>query len=134
MTGIKAKHCRGFWGRRGKDDRKQYTLAPLAEGHRELKRRKERSSSDLTVVHKEKNYTAITQTQQRSCVTIVCFLVPLPTKPLPHHMDRQARTSDTVLVKSREMTGRSQTLPRWLGKGGEKTTENKRGPQRIEEE
>jgi hypothetical protein len=29
-------------------------------------------------------------------------------------MERQTRTRDTVLVKSREMTGRSQTLPRWL--------------------
>jgi hypothetical protein len=26
---LGAKHCRGGWGRRGKDDRKQYTLAPL---------------------------------------------------------------------------------------------------------
>jgi hypothetical protein len=42
-------------------------------------------------------------------------------------MDRQARTGDTVLVKSREMTGggKSQTLPWWLGGGGVKTTENK---------
>jgi hypothetical protein len=31
-------------------------------------------------------------------------------------MDRQAPTRDTVLVKSREMTGRSQTLPQWLGR------------------
>jgi hypothetical protein len=37
-------------------------------------------------------------------------------------MIMQARTGDTVLVKSREMTGSSQTLPWWLG--GE-TTENK---------
>ncbi len=40
-------------------------------------------------------------------------------------MDRQARTGNTVLVKSREMTGRSQTLPWWLWEGGVKTTENK---------
>jgi hypothetical protein len=40
-------------------------------------------------------------------------------------MDRQARTRDTVLDKSREMTERSQTLPLWLGGGGVKTTENK---------
>ncbi len=40
-------------------------------------------------------------------------------------MDRQARTGDTALVKSREMTGRSQTLPWWLGGEGIKTTENK---------
>jgi hypothetical protein len=42
-----------------------------------------------------------------------------------NHMDRQARTHDSVLVKSTEMTGRSQTLPWWLGRGGVKTTENK---------
>jgi hypothetical protein len=40
-------------------------------------------------------------------------------------MDRQARTRDTVLVKSREMTGRSHTLPWWLEAAGVKTTENK---------
>jgi hypothetical protein len=40
-------------------------------------------------------------------------------------MDRQACTGDTVLVKSREITGRTQTLPWWLGEGGVKTTENK---------
>jgi hypothetical protein len=32
---IVAKHCRGGWGRRDKDDRKQYTLAPLADTHTE---------------------------------------------------------------------------------------------------
>jgi hypothetical protein len=37
-----------------------------------------------------------------------------------NNMDRQARTRDTVLVKSREMTGRSQTLPWWRGEGGVK--------------
>ncbi len=40
-------------------------------------------------------------------------------------MDRQARTGCTVLVRTREMTGRSQTLPWWLGGGEVKTTENK---------
>ncbi len=40
-------------------------------------------------------------------------------------MDRQVRTGDTVLVKSREMTGRIQTLSWWLRGGGVKTTENK---------
>jgi hypothetical protein len=40
-------------------------------------------------------------------------------------MDRQARPRDTVLVKSREVKIRSQTLPWWLEKGGAKTTENK---------
>jgi hypothetical protein len=40
-------------------------------------------------------------------------------------MDRQARTGDTELVKSREMTGWSQTLPWWLVEEGVKTTENK---------
>ncbi len=44
---------------------------------------------------------------------------------LSNHMDRQACTRDTVLVKSREMTGRSQTLPWWLGGGRVKTTETK---------
>jgi hypothetical protein len=29
-------------------------------------------------------------------------------------MDGQGRTRDTVLFKSKEMTGRSQTLPWWL--------------------
>jgi len=48
----------------------------------------------------------------------------LPRK-VSYHMDRQARTGDSVLVKSREMTGRSQSLPGWLGKGEVKTTENK---------
>ncbi len=50
------------------------------------------------------------------------FWVP---RNLSNHMDRQARTHDTVLVKSREMTGRSQTLPCWLGGEGVKTTEIK---------
>ncbi len=30
-------------------------------------------------------------------------------------MDRQARNGDTVLAKSREVIGRSQTLPWWPG-------------------
>ncbi len=33
-------------------------------------------------------------------------------------MDRQARNGDTVLVKSRDMTGRTQTLPWRLGGEG----------------
>jgi hypothetical protein len=33
-------------------------------------------------------------------------------------MDRQARTDDAVLVKRREMTGRTQTQPWWLGGEG----------------
>ena len=36
-----------------------------------------------------------------------------------------ARTGDTALVKSKEMTGRTQTLPWWLEREGVKTTENK---------
>ncbi len=44
---------------------------------------------------------------------------------LYNHVDRQARTGDIVLVKSREMTGRSQTLPWRLGGGGVKTIKNK---------
>ncbi len=51
--------------------------------------------------------------------TLVFFLAPK--KPLQSYgywildTDRQARTRNTVLVKSRETTIRSQTLPRWLG-------------------
>jgi hypothetical protein len=40
-------------------------------------------------------------------------------------MDRQARNRNTGLVKNREKTGRSQTLPWWLQGGGVKTTANK---------
>jgi hypothetical protein len=40
-------------------------------------------------------------------------------------MDRQARTGDTVLVKSREMTGREPSTAMWMNGGGVKTTENK---------
>ncbi len=40
-------------------------------------------------------------------------------------MIRQTHAGDTVLVKSREMTGWAQTLPWWLGGEGVKTTENK---------
>ncbi len=50
------------------------------------------------------------------------FWVP---RNLSNHMDRQSRTADLVLVKTREMAGRSQTLPWWLGGGEEKTAENK---------
>jgi hypothetical protein len=39
-------------------------------------------------------------------------------------MIRKARTGDTVLVKSREMTGGTQTLPWWLGGEGIKRTES----------
>jgi hypothetical protein len=58
--------------------------------------------------------------------TLVFFLVP--TKLLSSNW-RPASTSDTVLVKSktksREMRGRSQTLPWWLRGERVKTTENK---------
>ncbi len=37
--------------------------------------------------------------------------------------DWQACTGDTVLAKSREMTGMTQTMLLWLGGGGVKTTE-----------
>jgi hypothetical protein len=50
------------------------------------------------------------------------FWVP---RNLSNHMDRQARIGYTVLVKRREVTGRTQTLPWWLGGGRVKTTENK---------
>jgi hypothetical protein len=43
----------------------------------------------------------------------------------PIILDMQARTGDTVLVMGIEMTGRSQTLPSWLGREWVKTTENK---------
>jgi hypothetical protein len=43
--------------------------------------------------------------------TLVFFLVP---GNLSNHMDRKVRAGDIVLVKSREMTGGSQTLPWWL--------------------
>jgi hypothetical protein len=42
---------------------------------------------------------------------------------LSYHMDWHAHTDDTVLVKCREMTGWSQTLPWWMEGGGVKTTE-----------
>jgi hypothetical protein len=65
--------------------------------------------------------------KQRGLITkrpTIVFFFRVP-RNLSHHMDRQARTGDTVLVKSREMTGRTQTLPWWLGGGGVKTTDNK---------
>jgi hypothetical protein len=40
-------------------------------------------------------------------------------------MDRQARTGDAMLVKSRAITGRNQTLLWWLKGGRLQTTENK---------
>ncbi len=55
--------------------------------------------------------------------TLVFFLAP---RNLSNHMDRQAHTSNTVLVKCRELTGRRQTMPKWLGGGRVKTTENKK--------
>ncbi len=42
-----------------------------------------------------------------------------------HHMIREDRTVDTVLVKSREMTDRTQSMPRSVWGKGVKTTENK---------
>ncbi len=44
---------------------------------------------------------------------------------LSYPMIRQARIGDTVLVKSREMTGRTRTMPWWLGREEVETTENK---------
>ncbi len=54
--------------------------------------------------------------------TLVFFLAP---RNHSNHMDKQARTGDTVLIKSREMTGRRQILS-WVagGRRGVKTTEN----------
>ncbi len=53
------------------------------------------------------------------------FWVP---RNLSHHMIKQARTGDTVLVKRREMTVRTQNpaAPWRLGGGWVKTTENKK--------
>jgi hypothetical protein len=53
------------------------------------------------------------------------FWIP---RNLSHHIDSQARTGNTVLDKSREMTGRTQTLPWWLRGEGVKTTEKKHRP------
>jgi hypothetical protein len=53
--------------------------------------------------------------------TNVFFWVP---RNLSHRMDRQARTSDAVQVKSREMTSRTHTLPWWLGVEEVKTIES----------
>ncbi len=44
---------------------------------------------------------------------------------LSHHMDRQARIGDTMLVKTREMTGRTQTLPWRLGEKGQRRQKTK---------
>jgi hypothetical protein len=52
-------------------------------------------------------------------------LLESETALLQDFSSRQARTGDTMLVKSREMTGTSQTLSWWLVGGGVKTTENK---------
>jgi hypothetical protein len=41
---------------------------------------------------------------------------------LSNHVIRQACSGGTVLVKSIEMTGRTKTLPWWLGGEGVKTT------------
>jgi hypothetical protein len=52
--------------------------------------------------------------------TVVFFWFP---RNLSNHMDRQVPTRDTMLVKRREITGKSQTLPWWLRRGeGVKTT------------
>ncbi len=51
------------------------------------------------------------------CLTLCTMLSFWLLRNLSNHMDRQARTRDKVLAKSREMTGRSQTLPG--GGGGE---------------
>jgi hypothetical protein len=75
-------------GRRGKDARKQNTLAPLVAAREDRILRGPRSSS-----------------------------IRLP-RNLSNHMDGQARTGDIVLVNRREMTGRSKTLPWWMGGGG----------------
>ncbi len=56
---------------------------------------------------------------------IVFFFVP--TKPLQstNKWIGEARTRVTVLVKSKERTGRSQTLPWWEGGKGKKRRQKK---------
>jgi hypothetical protein len=66
----------------------------------------------------KKNFSIYELTQK---VRAGLFWVP---RNLSDHMDRLAHTRDTLLVTSREMTGRSQTLPCWM-RGDIKTTENK---------
>jgi hypothetical protein len=62
--------------------------------------------------------------------TVVFFLGPTNHS---HHMIRQARIGDTLLVKSREMTGRTQKLPWRRGGEGVKKTENGAGSRRPSE-
>jgi hypothetical protein len=52
---------------------------------------------------------------EKSGKVLAAFLEGLP---LHKTMIMQARTVDTVLVKTREMTGRIQIRPRWLEKRG----------------
>jgi hypothetical protein len=52
-------------------------------------------------------------------LTLSSFWVP---RNLSYHIDKQAGTDVTMFVKSREMTGRTKTLPWWLEGEG---TENK---------
>jgi hypothetical protein len=68
------------------------------------------------------NYIVVREDWMLRGPRLSSFWVP---RNLSHHMIRQARTFDTVLVKSRDMTSRTQTLPCWLGGKGVKTTENK---------
>jgi hypothetical protein len=86
--------------------------------------------SALEVLAKHLNFEVVTFTAsdaegQRGLntksTTIFVFFGFTEVRNLSHHMERQARTADTMLVKSREMTGRTQ----WLGGEGVKTTENK---------
>jgi hypothetical protein len=44
---------------------------------------------------------------------------------LSRQMDRQAPTGDTVYVKSREITVRTQTMPWWVGKKGKRRQKTK---------
>jgi hypothetical protein len=44
-------------------------------------------------------------------IMLVFYLGPTKPRNLSNHMYMQARTRDKVFVKSREMTGRSQTVP-----------------------
>ncbi len=57
--------------------------------------------------------------------TLVLYLL---SRNLSNHMDRQVRTGDTVLVKSREMSGRCQTLPCGGSGGGRRQKTQYIGP------
>ncbi len=137
---------RAYWRERAKGWRE--TMALYKSFNTLWKRRNETQSRHLETCHKEQRrrlctvfftiwYVVAGRFQIKLTVSFredwilrgsrsSSFWVP---RNLSHHMIRQAqaatRTGDTVLVKSRDMTGRAQTLSCWLRGEGVKTTENK---------